>query len=560
MRWTIRLTSPVIVAGSGSSPKTPEDVAARAILRLGPDAAGRRALAWIGIADGAVELAVSAEGTKDAGPGADHPEWYYRSHALLMLNPSHDHAARRVYAVDDRGTVERSADWIAPGEEPGEFPSKALPAPPEGTGEFRWLDCRRFFARLRIPIPDALPGPGAPIGVKVKVGFSEEYIPDPLAWPPSSGEWAGDTPFVFGDMYAAEPPFAVEEVEFVEPRWGAGDDETSEVRLRFRVPSGGPAGGLAQAETILPDDDVEGVIRETRWTHDGSGRGTIDLPVLFPHRAKWANDLQKTARLAIAVKGIGGETLWKAEYPFGFDCGVIVRELYGRRNAPLPPRPSPKDPDFVRNFRNYVYRRIPAYRLRSTADGAPSDFFLEDPEGVAHLDLSARDSLDRAAAMIASRFPDWRDALCAVAAWVHHPAVTRHSGAWSRVSGLASVRTLPRLGGCFCGDTARLCACLAEKIGALLGVSLRGLSMGLRGHLATLVETPDGRVVIDGMLGAWFHSLDNTRLATLEEMRADRKIASRMWYCPRAHGHEFFFGVANQTIRPWKDGALEWPV
>ncbi|MCX7803862.1 MAG: hypothetical protein N3A38_01600 [Planctomycetota bacterium] len=558
MRWTIRLASPTIVAGGNPPPRTPEEVASRPVLRLGPDAEGRRAMAWIGIAGDAIEMAVLAEGAKGAKPGADHPEWYYRAHALLMLNPGHDHAVRRVYAVDDRGVVERSAEWIAPGEEPGEFPSCALPTPGGGAGEFRWLDCHRFFARLRVPAGDALPGPGAPVGIRIKVGFSEEYIPEPLAWPPPAGEWVGDAPLAFGDLYAAPPPFAVEEIEFIEPRWGAGDDETSDVRLRFAMPAGARAEGLARTEIVLPDEGVAGV-REVSWSHDGSGRGTVVLPVLFPHRAKWSNDLLKTAHLSITVKVAGGEKLWTAGYPFGFDCGIIARELYGRGSRPLPPRPSPDDTDFVGKFRAYIYRRIPAYRLRTTADGAPSDFFLEDPEGAAHLDLSARDSLDRAAAMIASRFPDWRDALCAVAAWVHHPAVTRHSGVWSRVSGLASVRTLPRLGGCFCGDTARLCACLAEKVGSLLGVPLRGFSIGLRGHLATLVETPEGRVVIDGMMGMWFHSLDNARLATLEEMRADREVVGRMWYCPRAHGHEFFFGVTNQTIRQWKDGALEWP-
>ena len=173
--------------------------------------------------------------------------------------------------------------------------------------------------------------------------------------------------------------------------------------------------------------------------------------------------------------------------------------------------------------------------------------------------MSATDALDRVATMLATRFPDWQHALCAVAMWVYHPAVTRHSGTWSRVSNGASVDTIPRLGGCFCGDTARLTACLAEKIGRRLDVELTGYSMGLRGHLGTLVHTPIGRVVIDGMIGLWFHTLDNTRLATLDEMRADRRIGERMWYAPRAHGHEFFYQMTDQMIRPWQSGPLHWP-
>ena len=56
-----------------------------------------------------------------------------------------------------------------------------------------------------------------------------------------------------------------------------------------------------------------------------------------------------------------------------------------------------------------------------------------------------------------------------------------------------------------------------------------------------------------------FHTLDNTRLATLEEMRRDPSIVQRVWHSPRAHGHEFFYGVDNQIIRPWQDGQLVWP-
>ena len=61
------------------------------------------------------------------------------------------------------------------------------------------------------------------------------------------------------------------------------------------------------------------------------------------------------------------------------------------------------------------------------------------------------------------------------------------------------------------------------------------------------------------MMGHWYPVVNNTRLATLEEMREQPAIAGRVWYCPRAHGHEFFHGNAHQIIRPWEDGALVWP-
>ncbi len=265
------------------------------------------------------------------------------------------------------------------------------------------------------------------------------------------------------------------------------------------------------------------------------------------------------ARLHLAISGEDGQVLWRGGYPFGFDHGIIVREQFGGGTDEPAPRPEPSDPDFLEAMRRYILTRIPDYQLRTTREDAPSDFYLEDPAGEANLDLSVVDALDRAVGMIVDRFPDWQDALCAVPMWIHHPMVTRHSSTWSRVSNVASVDTIPRLGGCFCGDTARLGACLAEMVGARLGVELKGLSIGLRGHLATLVETPIGAVVIDGMLGLWFHTLDNIRLATLDEMRSCREVTERVWYAPRAAGHEFFYGVHDQLIRPWRDGPMRWP-
>ena len=283
------------------------------------------------------------------------------------------------------------------------------------------------------------------------------------------------------------------------------------------------------------------------------------MPLVFPFRAKWANGLAQIARLHLSIVGEGEQVLWQGSYPFGFDHGIIVRERFEPGASGLAPRPEPSNPDFLEAMRRYILTRIPDYKLRTTREDAPSDFYLEDPAGEANLDLSAEDALDQTAGLLTDRFPDWQDALCAVAMWIHHPMITRHSSTWSRVSNVASVDTIPRLGGCFCGDTARLGACLAEMVGTRLGVDLKGLSMGLRGHLGTLVETPIGAVVIDGMLGLWFHTLDNTRLATLDEMRACREITERVWYAPRAAGHEFFYGVHDQLIRPWRDGPMRWP-
>ncbi|MBM4035829.1 MAG: hypothetical protein FJ291_29160 [Planctomycetes bacterium] len=557
MRWSIVLESPSVSA------LAPEP------LQLGPDPDGRRASVAIEASDAGLQFTATAEG-RPGLPRPPYPEWYFRDHLVVFLNPGHDHATRWLYAVDDAGAVVREAAWIAPGEEPGDHPSRALPEPPAAEGEFRRLGDGRFWARLRWSV--ALPS--QPLGVKIKVGFHEEVVPRPLVWPQQPA-WMDDLPLSFGDLVGPQagclchqPLVVVKSLEFREPAWGG---EPSLVVMRMAVAPGGPQEGLAEVVTILPEDS-EQAQPPVAWRAGPSGIAEVALPVVFPHRAKWASDVRLTARLRLTIRDGGGQTLWAAEYPFGFDCGIIVRERYGARvsdcglkseirnpKSEMCPRPAPSAPDFLDRHRAYILSRLPDYRRRTTREGEPSDFFLEDARGGEHLDLMAADALDQAAAMLARRFPDWQDALAAAALWAYHPSITRHSSSWSVVASQAAVGTIPRVNGCFCGDVARLVAALAEKVGERLGLPLRGYTLGLRGHLSTLVETPLGRVVLDGMLGHAYLTLDNTRLATLDEMRANGEIVCRLWYCPRAHGHEFYLGVRNQILQPWREGPLAFP-
>ena len=574
MRWSIVLDSPAVTAKRRDEELTPETHESCVVLRLGPDAEGRRADLALAAGPHGLQVAVLAAGRAGA-ERPPHPEWYYRDHLVAFLDAGHDHATRWMYAVDDAGRVERQAHWIAPGEEPADRPSRELEPPPPARGEFRRLGDGRYWARLVVPhlMTDA---PAAmPIGLRVKVGFNESPVPRPLTWPPQP-EWAEDTPLAFGDLFAAPPPVTVESIEFREPAWGG---EPSPVLVHLAARPDGPREGRVEATIILPEDS-ESSGPAVEWQASPDGRADVSVPVVFTHRAKWASDVRLTARLHLAVYGRDGEPrtrvasnpwhpallvgrdgalLWSGEYPFGFDCGIIVRERFGTQGRSLPGRPPASAPDFIDRYRAYILARLPDYRRRTTREGSPSDFYLEDAEGGESVDLMAADWLDGVAAMLARRFPDWQDALSAAAMWTQHPCVTRHSAAWAPIASQVAVEDLPRLGGCFCGEVAGLLAALAEKLGKQLSVPLTGYTLGLRGHIVTLVETPIGRIVLDGMLGQGYPALDNSRLATLEEMRQADAIVRRLWYLPRAHGHEFYCGIRDQILVRRQRGPLRFP-
>ncbi|MBN1810067.1 MAG: hypothetical protein JW909_13450 [Planctomycetes bacterium] len=545
MKWSCLFDAPSLILA-------PADGGFSGHIALGPDEAGRSADVLLTEVAGTFRLDARVAG-RPAAVRPDHPEWYNRAHMALMLNPEHDHCTRWMYAVSDTGSAVGSAAWTAPGEEPGDVPSHPLAAPPAARSSFEWLGDSGYRISLEIPSEALWKAPGTPAGMRIKLGFHEETIVDPLTWPVDPGA-ASDVPLLFADVYLGKPPLNMKLVEFPQPAWGGAPGA---VRLQGILAPGAASSGTVNVTAILPEDS-EIPQPPQEWKAE-RGAFRFDGDVLFHHRAKWSNSLLLTARVRLEVKDADGGSLWLAEYPFGFDCGIIVREKYGAAAGPAVDRPAPQDANFVDRYRQYILSRLPDYRRMTTRDGAPSDFYLADAAGGADLDLSAEDPLGSAAAMLAARFHDWQDALCAAAMWVYHPCITRHSSTWHRISGYATLPTIMRLGGCFCGDTSRLLASLAEKTGAILGVPLKGWTMGLRGHLITLVEAPVGRVVLDGMLGLWFHTLDNSRLATLEEMRGTREIVHRMWYCPRAHGHEFFHGNPDQIIRQWEEGSLAWP-
>lgn len=534
MRWSMTLACPAVAAGEE--------------LSLGPDAQGRSVRVSIRLQEAFLEVTAEVRCPKVPAAPA-YPEWYNRRHLVLFVNPGHDHATRWMYAVDDAGEIHHTSVWAMVGEEPSDELESPLAPGPAATGQYENTP-EGFRATLRLPAKDIWPEQAVVAGVAVKVGFHEECIPPALCWPE---EARSNCPFDFGDLYRREPSLRVEKVDVPSPSWGPGT-----VKLFARGRDNAPDAGEVRVSTLLPG---EAPTAQPPVAWRGAGDSVrVDLPLVWPHRGKWVSDIRSTARVALRVEDSKGECLWHAEYPVGFDAGIIVRERFGCRDGQsATPRPSQNDPDFVEHFRRYILDRLPDYQPATTRGGAPSDYCLRDPAGQADLNLLDADWPDQVASMLAGRFGRWDDAICAASMWVYHPAVTRHSSSWNKVSGRATIRTIPRLGGCFCGDTARLTALLVEKVGEALGVSLRGLSMGLRGHLVTLVETPGGRVVLDGMIGLWFHALDNARLATLEEMRTDRAVVDRMWFAPRAHGHEFYFGIDDQMIRSPEPGTLIWP-
>lgn len=491
-----------------------------------------------------------------------HPEWYLREHVLFFLDPGNGHLVRRMVAVGRDGRVECEDILHFMGEEVGDVQKAKLEAPPLAPAvavaatAAGWR-VRIAIARATLGLRDGGPEGGVPIGLHARYSCTGDELHEPAHWPPAAPWWS-DNPFTFADLLPAGAPLAVEHVDFGEPVWRTGP-VGSQLALIARLAAGTPRTGRCRVTVVHADGQGASV------DHPWRARGRtlrLDVPVDYPFTSKWTTHaLARNAHVGVDLLDAAGRLLWHGSWPFGFDGGVIVREPYGRipDRAPWNRRPAPERPDFVDAHRAWLLTQLPAWKPRTTRQGAPSDFFLQARRREDSIDLMRPTVLRDLARLIRRRFSDWQDGLCAASLLLHHPCLTVHSPVWAKPAATADCPSILRLGGCFCSETARLAAALADELGRLYRVPLRGAVLGLRGHLTGIVDTPLGEVLIDPMLGLWYHTLDNRRLATLAEMREDARIATRMWTLPEARGHRFFDGVRNQVKRPPAASTISYP-
>lgn len=482
-----------------------------------------------------------------------HPEWFFHDHFVLLLDPKNDHMHQYLISINKDGSQFCSVQIALPGEEVTDrlvrnFSNENLIFKKELN-----ITSNGWNAKLTIPLKslglDSLP---AVMGVKVKFGFEDEILHDATTWPETRPEF-DDLPIDYGNLQI-NPNIAISSIDFGTPYWKTGN---MGINLKIDGNCFVPKMNLIATVTVT---NVLGKAETFQQPIQQDGKGKFSFKGLIDvnFANKWAPDFIKASRVSVEIKN-ENQTLWNTSYPIGFDAGIITREPFGKFKKGDFQRPVKTDPNFLDNFRCWLFSKLPDWQYQTTREKAPSDFYLFDRNGKFHLNLMDENSLEQIVDYIGSEFHDWQDGLCAAAMILHHPFLSRHSSSWAGIAGKSHVTTVLRMGGCFCGDNARISASIAEALGQKYGVKLKGFSLGLRGHLTGLIESPIGEVLIDPMLGICYHTLDNSRLATLQEMREDQRIHQRVWLLAYSNGHEFFINTHNQLKKPFKHGVSHYP-
>ena len=140
------------------------------------------------------------------------------------------------------------------------------------------------------------------------------------------------------------------------------------------------------------------------------------------------------------------------------------------------------------------------------------------------------------------RFSDSADFLCAGSILIGSAAGILHSLPASKLCAEINPEDMFAIGRGFCGDVANVLGTMAEYIAPRYGLEWKSFYTALDGHVVCSIKWDNQFYVFDPMLGKFFYTLDNKRLATLDEMCEIPEISYRVDCYNRAHGHEFYVG------------------
>jgi len=376
-------------------------------------------------------------------------------------------------------------------------------------------------------------------------------------WCPSAGRPVV-LPIDYGELAFGRRDVEVVTIDLGKPFWG-------ENQATLSVANGAPTERKLRilAQVYLPVDEVlydqyEGVVVL-------AGGETRDLPVPYrlSRRGKWPVYATYCQRLTLRVEDAGtGALLYGGSYPVAFDVGVRPNERYGQ--TPDAPNPSADDPRFIDKKRDFIIGRIPEFSRLGTAEGAESEFVLAAVDGSVRFDLTEDGVIQKMADWLTGLFDTDIDRMLGATFFVHQRTVTCHSGFLAHTGPMNPLSTLRRGGG-LCDSRAQVLAGILSRMTREgTGEAYRCQCLGLKGHVVCAVAAvpePKGAAdywVLDPDVGMFYFTRDNTRFATLGELRRDRWLSYRMNFNNIRHSHEFYFNTEHQFTYEWEHTPV-WP-
>lgn len=326
-------------------------------------------------------------------------------------------------------------------------------------------------------------------------------------------------PLGFADLVFGDAGVLLEEADFGIPHFGANVS-----RFRFQAP---PGADLELTSRVLPRraGRVIDAGQTLSLAPDGEGRVAAEMT--------WqARPYDDSNLLMLQVRERAtGRTVWQARYEFGWESGSLPLHYLHAGEAGPAPDPAPSDPDFLIRKAQAIAARQPRFLRRNTRSGAPSDFTLESADGKVRFDLMDPGCFDAMAAYLRDLYDNDTDRLLGVLFFMAQPSLMRAHCAYDpQASGRLETLSLLRFGSGYCGHMSRVMTVLLNRMVAPGGGPLfRAHNTGIGGHALVMVEYRGSYAILDSKHPVLYYRLDNTDLATMDELRREPEIARRAY-------------------------------
>lgn len=392
----------------------------------------------------------------------------------------------------------------------------------------------RWTATMRIPLSSLSPEPirqGEMVGLSVlrhRTPWPIEVSTYPKTWQDVND------PTTFADAAFGFAPVALTELSFGEITLGFNKAQIAFRNLLDR-----------QAEFTL----------YLRTRYDADYRLHQQIERTFALRAGESTSLE----LEFELNGID----WKhhrieleiiekesgAGYRGSFSYGYANSYLLGFRphGAKPTPNPVPGDADFLNRKRSYILTTLPRFVRKNTAQGAPSDYYLEAEDGSVAFNLMQAGVLQKMADYLCELFDNDEDRLLGANYLLHQPDVLTYTKQLSSLTARMNPLSILRLGGGMCSEFAAALLGLVRKMRRASGEPFAAWQLNAscttEGHCIVAVELKADasgtarRVILDPSVGRFY--IKDNRLAAVDELNEDLSLIDmgcsnqrHIWSCP----------------------------
>ncbi len=472
----------------------------------------------------------------------------------VYFSPTNDHTRYMRVQLAPAGDARVFAGYLLRGELPADRMAGEKEIEPSSPLRYATSQQETHW-QAEVAIPRSLLS-GAAASTETSVGFNVvRRMPlsaTSVAWA-CAAEQSDVAPVEFGRLSLAQPVATVTSIDFGQPTWGA-----NHVTMTLRNNTDQELSLKLRSQVFLPIEDAVIDEAEVPVTIPANQEAEATVPFTLSWRGRWPMQVENFQRVFLSAE-TDNARIYATSFPVSHNYGLIAEETYGRDSNAS--NPAPNDKDFLARKRDYILGRLPSFSRRMSKTNSGYEIALTADDGSIEFDLMQPGVMQRIADWLHGQYDTDIDRMLGAMFFVHQRNVTRNSKIHQALNPLSILRS----GGGWNDDRAWVLADIISRMkDEETGKPLRARCLSTKGHIATAVESIPSpqdvgdHYVLDPDMGVFYFSADNTRLATLREMRENQELSKRAHFNHRRHDREFYFRNDKINVYDGERSRL-WP-